>query len=425
MTQKICLHGLGLKSEKQLLEKAEKVFAATAVKNKIKEKNLSDNDLLRYRSYKLRSRSRAGCRATCICGVMVAGDKLTQLSDIILEYEAGAAAEVRKILLELLDGKIRFVLEEPDLELRVRRLRSSLRFEDLPGYDEDSAATALCCHLPRQLYDAGKSWGEWLSRPGEKPLVRQLRVKLRRLRSSLDLFRPLLPERQVSFWRQNLREWNDLLAVVREYDVALLACARVRRSGSGTPGESLGIENALRERRRQAEGKALAACRLNKVTAVLAEFLLGLQQASPPQEYAQLKLKEFLRLRFAKWCDKLAKLPEKYDDWQDMAQLHRIRIRVRRFRYALQGAPELACPNALLRSLKSLQDILGLLHDNYVNDRLTELLMLQYREDEALLYDGAMLRGWEKARTEAALPELPEHWKNFCRQLADWREENL
>lgn len=66
-----------------------------------------------------------------------------------------------------------------------------------------------------------------------------------------------------------------------------------------------------------------------------------------------------------------------------MEQLHRIRIKLKRFRYALQSVPELAPEARLLRSLKYLQDMLGLLHDDYINTMMVEKLVAAHPETKS------------------------------------------
>ena len=91
---------------------------------------------------------------------------------------------------------------------------------------------------------------------------------------------------------------------------------------------------------------------------------------------------------------------------RDMEQLHKLRIKLKRFRYALQSVPEMAASPQLLRSLKYLQDMLGLLHDDYVNEQYLAQLVAAHDELPELRYEVAMLRGWERAKADAAPPEV-------------------
>lgn len=430
MKYKLCLHGLDIKSKGQLLAVVQKLLPPTVSKSKIKEKYLADNDLLKYKSTKLTPLHSTDYKVTCVSGVMVISDSLQQLNDVVIEYRQPAIPEVQKLLQKLLGSKIKFVLAEPDLLVRVKQLRGRAYMDDMEHYDECSVATSLLCHLPWHVYGASKAWGDLLLQPGDRNLVRQLRVKLRRLRSVLSFYRVLLPEARYAEWKQLFKRWTNLLGDTREYDVALLTCMKIRHS-QRTPDIEVedeqisALEQLLQEYRAKASRKMLNANKLNAITKALADFLLALHTAALLDDFAELRLKPFLRLRLADWCDKLLVLPQKYPDLHDMEQLHKIRIKLKRFRYALQGTPEIPVSISLLRSMKSLQDMLGLLHDDYINDKMIEDILQQHQEDEVLRYECAMFCGWERAKAEATLLMLPELWENFAAQLEAWRDENL
>ena len=426
MKQQICLHGLDVKNKNQLLALLMKNLPPAAVKSRLKEKYLNDNDILKYTESKITLHHKTDYKVRCLSGAMVVSDKLADINDVVISYDSGSLEAVRRLLQKLLASKIKFVVEEPDLELRVMQLRGYYRLTDSPLYNSDDIMTALACHLPWQVYGVSKSWAELLARPDDKPGVRQLRVKLRRLRSSLTFFKPLLPARHADQWRQIFKGWTDVLSDAREYDVALLTCAKIRRSQpQGGEVAPLTLEGLLTEERQLASKKMRRFNSLNRLTAILTDFILFLQNTPVTEECCGMRLKGFIRQRLEGWCDKLAALPEKYPDMHNMEQLHRIRIKVKRFRYALQGVPEVATPPALLRSLKSLQDMLGLLHDDYINDQLVEGILQRNADNVALRYEGAMFCGWERAKAEAALAVLPDLWAGFMTQLDEWRRECL
>ena len=427
MKHKICLHGLCLKNKGQLLTTVQRLLPPSTVKNKIKEKYLANDDLLKYKCTKFLPVNEVGYKVTCITGVMVISDSLQPLNEVIIQYETEAIDEVRKLLQKLLNSKIKFVLEEPELVLRAKQGRGRSSMQNMTLYDEDNVATALYCHLPWHIYAANKAWGELLTCTNERNLVRQLRVKLRRLRSCLTLFKDLLPMTTFEQFKMQVKRWANLLGDAREYDVALLTCMKIRHGqrNKEVVEEVSRLEEILQEYRAKASKRVLSGNKLNGITLQMAEMLLLMQSTIIPENYANLRLKAFLRLRLGLWCDKLMSLQEKYPDFSDMEQLHKVRIKVKRFRYGLQGVPEIYLPNSLLRSLKSLQDMLGFLHDNYINDMLIGEIMRQYPEDAALQYEGAMFCGWERAKAEAALASLPELWDDFLKQLGEWQDEHL
>ena len=427
MKHKICLHGLCLKNKGQLLTMVQKLLPPSTVKNKIKEKYLSDDNLLKYKRTKFVPVNPVGYKVTCISGVIVINDSLQPLNEVIIQYESEVVGEVRKLVQKLLAGKIKFVVEESDLLLRAKQMRGRSSMQDMALYDEDTVVTALYCHLPWHIYAASKAWGELLTCTNERNLVRQLRVKLRRLRSCLTFFKELLPATAFEQYKMLVKRWTNVLGDAREYDVALLTCMKIRNAQkSEVSGEEISrLEEVLQEYRAKASTKILSSNKLNAVTLQLVEMLLVMQNTALPKEFADMRLKTFIRLRLGLWCGKLMTLQEKYPEFSDMEQLHKLRLKVKRFRYGLQGVPEIYLPNSLLRSLKTLQDTLGLLHDDYINDMLIGEIMQQYHDDAVLQYEGAMFCGWERAKAEALLASLPGLWDNFTAQLSEWQKEHL
>lgn len=425
MKHRICLHGINVKNKNQLLDMLKKLLPLASEKTRQKEKYLPDNDLLKYTSYKFAVRGSRTYRVSCLCGIMVVSDRLLQINDVVIEYESGGLPSVQRLLKKLLSGKIEFVLEEPDLLLRLRQQRGTFRLDAMPQYDADNTATIFYCHLPVQVYNVSKLWGSFLQQPGEKPAVRQLRVKLRRLRSSLSLFKPLLPPEKAGYWKQEFKRWTDMLGGAREYDVALLTCMKIRRSKKDDEGRIMELEQILQQQRQQQAKKVLHLSSVNTMTAAMLDFLFMLYSINVQKEYRDLRLRAFLRQRLGDWCEKLLTLPERYPDVEDMEQLHKVRIKIKRFRYALQAAPEITVTTMLLRRLKNLQDLLGMLHDNYVNDRLIGQIVASHSDNAELRYESAMFCGWDSARSEAALTNLPELWESFCSCLQQWQEEYL
>ena len=233
MKHKLCLHGLEVKNQAQLINLAKRLLPGSTVKVKIKEKYFNDNDMYKYRLTRFTPENIDGVRLYCAWGTLLVSDKLLAIADIILEFEyhnAEAAEAVDSLLQKLLASKTKFVLEEPDFSQRLDQLRGCFDQKQLAAYNADSAMSLLYCHLPWQVYYVSKLWQEVLSRGPERSLMRQLRVKLRRLRSLLTLCKPQLPEQEAVHWQGVLKARTNLLGDVREYDVALQICSRLQRS---------------------------------------------------------------------------------------------------------------------------------------------------------------------------------------------------
>ena len=180
------------------------------------------------------------------------------------------------------------------------------------------------------------------------------------------------------------------------------------------------LQQLLQGLRQQAQARALQQLQLNELSYELARMLVDLQQAAG--EKYELGLHEFFSKRLGGWALKLVQLQDKYGDIRDMEQLHRVRIKLKRFRYALQCVPEVGATPQLLRSLKCLQDLLGVVHDDYVNEQYLVQLVAAHPELPELRYEVAMLRGYEQAKADGAMEQLTNQWQDFARLLSEWME---
>ena len=425
MKQRLCLHGLEVKHQTQLLNLVKKLLPGATVKYKVKEKYFNDNDMYKCRMARFSTHDVQGLRVECAWGVLLVSDKLLPIADITLNFDTKypeAAEAAARLLERFLSSRTKFVLEEADFSQRIDQLRGCFDLKQLAAYDKNAAQTVLYCHLPWQIYYVSKLWNEVLTKGAERPLMRQLRVKLRRLRSTLTFCKPLLPEQETTHWQGVLKARTNLLGDVRECDVALMTCAKLRDAQG--EGAVPNLTALLQKMRAEAAARALKGQKLNRITLELGKLLLWLYSVQPA-DVKERTLNDFLIHRFDTWYDKLVALPEKYPSLHNMEQLHRIRIKLKRFRYALQSVPEIAAPQRLLRSLKYLQDMLGFLHDDYVNNQMVERLIAANKKIPELRYESAMFTGWEQAKADAALEALPQQWDDFCVLLKEWKEENL
>ena len=155
MKHKLCLHGLEVKNQAQLLNLAKRLLPGSTVKVKIKEKYFNDNDMYKYRLTRFTPENTDGIRLYCAWGTLLVSDKLLAIADIIIEFEyhnAEAAEAVDSLLQKLLASKTKFVLEEPDFSQRLDQLRGCFDQKQLAAYNADSAMSLLYCHLPWQVY---------------------------------------------------------------------------------------------------------------------------------------------------------------------------------------------------------------------------------------------------------------------------------
>ena len=75
---------------------------------------------------------------------------------------------------------------------------------------------------------------------------------------------------------------------------------------------------------------------------------------------------------------------------------------------------------SLLRKLKRLQDVLGFLHDDYINGNMVKNMAAKNKG--ASEYEAALFAGWESAKVESSIDTLRDFWQEFCTDLSQWRE---
>ncbi|OGA22242.1 MAG: hypothetical protein A3I02_04285 [Betaproteobacteria bacterium RIFCSPLOWO2_02_FULL_67_26] len=251
--------------------------------------------------------------------------------------------------------------------------------------------------------------------------LHQMRVALRRLRSALGVFSPPLPEAAVAPLTGEMKWLAGSLGPARDWDVFMTETLPPIAAEFGTQGE-LGAFSARCEKlRRYANGRArraLRSPRYRRLTLSLAAWLVSerwrteldadrrLAFGAPVADFAAAVLeKRYGQAR--KRGRKLAGLTT--------AELHRLRIAIKKYRYAADffaGLYERKPARQALKRLARLQDILGAM-----NDAVTVANLM------AQGFDGAagrhvpeakgILLGWSRGRAATLKRELKSAWKDF------------
>jgi len=291
---------------------------------------------------------------------------------------------------------------------RRRRGPAPLRVLQLSPNDPAGEAVASALRLQLQIFGREEAG----VRAGETEPVHQLRVATRRLRAGLRLFEPVLAAATVRRACDELAWLGDSIGAVRDLDVLLLALASRGRRLDPVDRDALApLVTVLRERRaaaldglvRTLEG---ARCRrllarLGSVGGVRRELVLG----RVARDLAAPHLRAVLRAGRRLGRDAS---PEAF---------HRLRVRVKRLRYALEtlrglGGRRLA---RMLRLLERLQDTLGA-HQDAVTQvaRLRELAEAVPLLPATLLAMGALVRVLAR-RARRRRRRFPGIWRKFDR----------
>lgn len=270
--------------------------------------------------------------------------------------------------------------------------------------EDDELQTAMRGHL-RELVD--REAGVRLGADPEE--LHKQRVAARRLRSLLRSTRAQLadPERAERLCDE-LRWLGGVLGEVRDRDVLIAYLV----DALGTIEEAAafgGILELLDVEREDAKKEVVAALDSPRYRALLDEL------ERPPS----LREGERLETAAAAEFDKLGKAVKRLGSQPRDDELHRVRIRAKRCRYAAEAAG--SDPRFVERA-KGVQDVLGEHQDAAVAEERIRQLLAQVRGTARTALVAGRLIERQRARKAAARAAWPKAWKRLRRSGDDaWR----
>ncbi len=256
---------------------------------------------------------------------------------------------------------------------------------------------------------------------GDREYLHQMRVALRRLRSAFSVFEPVMPRAAAAPVVAELKWLASSLGPARDWDVFLTETLPPIAREFGSHGELKAFRERCGEPRRKAGAKARRAARSARYQRLMLSLAGWLESWSghielEPDQRATLgepigafasRVLEQRYNRVRKRGQKLAKLSNR--------ELHRLRIAVKKFRYATDffaGLYEGGLVGVTLHRLSDLQEILGA-----INDAATVTDFMAPGFDGAVGMDGAeakgILLGWSRGRAETLKRELKSAWRSF------------
>lgn len=237
--------------------------------------------------------------------------------------------------------------------------------------------------------------------------LHQLRVGIRRLRSTLRAFQPLLRRRKSRNFDRALRSILHALGAARDWDVFLHARPERR------------LLRAARRRSAAARRRERALLR----SVLFAETLrLACSWAKTPPWRAGADPHEpagtFSRRALRRLEDRLRRQAAGID-WSNAAQRHRVRIRAKRLRYGCEcflTAYGDGKTTKYLARLRKLQRVLGEMNDIVVQRGLLRVLA----RDARLRKTAAELRAALDARESGLVGDLARRWRSFAKAKPFW-----
>jgi CHAD domain-containing protein len=263
--------------------------------------------------------------------------------------------------------------------------------------------------------------------------LHQMRVALRRLRSALGLFRPLVPPEQHARLTAGIRWLTEVLAPARDADVFLADLLAPVSEAFGNDGEMRALEGVARERRDAAHAEAVMALRSPRYAALL--LLLGAAlegrswRAQPVSEISAKLLTpigdladELLATRHRKARKagrRFARLSEE--------ERHRLRIALKKLRYAADFFRSLYAEKEVKRYVKRLarlQSALGHNNDVMMATHFLESLTARRGSGRIARLGSApgKLVGWYARGVHEREAELVTEWHRFRKTKPFWRK---
>jgi triphosphatase len=247
---------------------------------------------------------------------------------------------------------------------------------------------------------------------GRNPeFMHQLRVGVRRLRSTLRAFRQLLRRGQADAIEQPWRALMQVFGAARDLDVLISALE----------------EGELQVRARRAQSKAQERVRTvvnaggfgkaQRRTFAWTQGRPWRKDAEPGERLAAFAGRALERLYMG-----LRRMAHDID-WRDAPLRHRVRIRVKRLRYACDFFASAFAPRAskpFMKSLRGLQDILGEMNDIEVQRSLLRELVPR-RSAHALVAAESLVRERLAARERELIAALGPAWGAFEARRLFWQ----
>ena len=353
-------------------------------------------------------------------GTITAGRHRDRLLELELELVEGSATSMLA-LAETLVGPLRLELDarsKAERGYRMAQGQSARPLKARPlhlerGMNASAAMLAMVANCRDQVQ--GNLFGTMHSNDSE--FLHQLRVGLRRLRSALRIFRPIVAERELRPLVRELKAVVSQLGNTRDWDVLCADLSRQPAAAAGPAPETLRLLRRARAKR----NAALKRTRETLGSAAFHVFLLHLmrwmEDVAGRNRGARHALSrpaiQFGRRVLARQERKALRQADGME-WGDPRARHRLRISVKRLRYACEffsGLLPRKSARRYLNRLEAVQDVLGELNDIAVGREL--LRDVEQGADEAQV---EAVRDSMRARESFLVRRLGVVWREWRKQ---------
>jgi len=335
-------------------------------------------------------------------GRITARERSAGICEVELELISGRVEDIFELTRQLQ----RHVLLHPAISSKAERGYRLFRDEAEPPFRakplpihadqtpvEAFRTIALGCLEHFQRNEAGLLAG------GEAEFIHQARVALRRLRSAIKLFAPILPKDFVSAYGQSWQALASALGEARNWDVFLEETLPPIIAAFPHNRDVLRLRNTARRRVKAARRSIVSLLRLKEYPRLMVEFTAAVHALN---DIENTPLKRFASQRIATHTRSVCKMAERYDQLDD-DQRHIMRLRFKKLRYATEFmAPLLTTRQnkSYLETLGKLQETLGL-----INDQVTARLLIDEAQGEKRF---SLVHGWVAGRQALLVMDVPK-----------------
>ena len=251
--------------------------------------------------------------------------------------------------------------------------------------------------------------------------VHQLRVGLRRLRSALAFFGSVVPAAQRDALRSELRWLGGELGPARDLDVfvdELLPSLFAARPDDASLERLREAAESARAERHARVRDALGSTRYARLVLVVGRWLARRAWREQPTSERSAALFQPARTWAAALLERRHRKARKLGRHlaaASPAERHRLRIRLKKLRYAAEfsrGLFGLRKADRYARRLANLQDALGRMNDAASGERLLAELMAR-TGDEEVLRAGGFAAGWIAHALHREEHDLAALWERF------------
>ena len=367
-------------------------------------------------------------------GVIAANGKNEPICEVELELKSGQVARLFE-LTHLLNKVV---------PLQIEPASKAARGFDLVGGAGATAPTAAPVHINPEM-SARDSFAAiaqsclthvlasavFVCKSDDPEGIHQLRVAIRRMRAAFSIFHSAMPESYRPRLAVELRTFAQTLGAARDWDVLVEETIasmpiRLRRQRSTTY-----LIRIARAKRAEGDKSAHASLRNPQYTEILlqlaswADRQFGSSGSLPQGGKWELDVLAGPAPGFAaevmqKFHDKARKLGRKVREL-DPPEIHKLRIRIKKLRYAtdfLGGFWPNRRTQRYLAALKDLQEALGEFHDTTVAGEL--IAHFTATEDADVKFPTAQVNRWLTKYQRGLRKKVIDSWRKFANQKPFW-----